>query len=62
MDNEAVDNHNMMHEAGWQVDCVAKWHGGSQSIWFSNGDDISLEYDAKNTSCMSIVRAHPKKS
>eukprot|EP00957_Ditylum_brightwellii_P045584 3456793-Ditylum_brightwellii.AAC.1 len=36
----------MMCEAGWQVDCMAKPHGGLQSIWFPNGDNIPLEYDA----------------
>eukprot|EP00957_Ditylum_brightwellii_P152726 11625153-Ditylum_brightwellii.AAC.1 len=38
-DNEAVVNTHFIKEAGWQADCVAKHHGGSQSIWFPNGDD-----------------------
>eukprot|EP00957_Ditylum_brightwellii_P083127 6320266-Ditylum_brightwellii.AAC.1 len=36
----------MIWEAGWQVDCMAKRHGGLQSFWFPNRDEIPLEYDA----------------
>eukprot|EP00957_Ditylum_brightwellii_P038886 2938603-Ditylum_brightwellii.AAC.2 len=43
MDDEAVVNHHMMREVGWQVDCMAKQHGSLQSIWFPNGDDIPLD-------------------
>eukprot|EP00957_Ditylum_brightwellii_P115620 8819489-Ditylum_brightwellii.AAC.1 len=28
-----------------QADYVAKHHGGSQSIWFPNGDNVPLEYN-----------------
>eukprot|EP00957_Ditylum_brightwellii_P170251 12960491-Ditylum_brightwellii.AAC.1 len=31
---------------GWQVYEVAKHHGGAQSVWFPNGDELPLEYDA----------------
>eukprot|EP00957_Ditylum_brightwellii_P010427 788890-Ditylum_brightwellii.AAC.1 len=44
--DEAVINTHFISEAGWQADCVAKHHGGSQNIWFPNGDDVPLEYDA----------------
>eukprot|EP00957_Ditylum_brightwellii_P141863 10808175-Ditylum_brightwellii.AAC.1 len=33
-------------KAGWQMDCVAKCHGRSQNIWFPNGDDVLLGYNA----------------
>eukprot|EP00957_Ditylum_brightwellii_P010682 808652-Ditylum_brightwellii.AAC.1 len=45
-DDEAVINTHFIQEAGGQVDCVAKCHGGSQSIWFPNGDNVLLEYNA----------------
>eukprot|EP00957_Ditylum_brightwellii_P154188 11733503-Ditylum_brightwellii.AAC.1 len=44
--DEAVVNTHFIREAGWQVVCVARRHGGSQSIWFPNGDDVLLEHDA----------------
>eukprot|EP00957_Ditylum_brightwellii_P124612 9497347-Ditylum_brightwellii.AAC.1 len=46
MDNEAVVNTHFSYEAGWQVDEMANHHRGSQSIWFPNGDELPLEYDA----------------
>eukprot|EP00957_Ditylum_brightwellii_P016442 1236262-Ditylum_brightwellii.AAC.1 len=45
-DDEAMVNHHMLREAGWQVDCIAKWHRGSQCFWSPNGDGIPLDYDA----------------
>eukprot|EP00957_Ditylum_brightwellii_P010174 768845-Ditylum_brightwellii.AAC.1 len=43
--DEAVVNNHLCCEAGWQLDCVAKHHGGLHSIWFPNADTIPLEYD-----------------
>eukprot|EP00957_Ditylum_brightwellii_P177685 13534883-Ditylum_brightwellii.AAC.1 len=45
-DDEAVVNAHFICEEGWQVDEVAKCHRGSQSVWFPNGDELPLEYDA----------------
>eukprot|EP00957_Ditylum_brightwellii_P066643 5057595-Ditylum_brightwellii.AAC.1 len=45
-DDEAVVNNHLIREAGWQVDCVAQRHGGSQCMWLPTGDDVPLEYDA----------------
>eukprot|EP00957_Ditylum_brightwellii_P009377 709099-Ditylum_brightwellii.AAC.1 len=57
-DDEAVINTYFIQEAGWQVDCVAKCHGRSQSIWFPNGDDVPLEYSA--TKCKLFAKCcHP---
>eukprot|EP00957_Ditylum_brightwellii_P100837 7685370-Ditylum_brightwellii.AAC.1 len=44
--DEAVVNTHLIRETGWQADCVARQHDGSQSIWFPNGDDVPLDYDA----------------
>eukprot|EP00957_Ditylum_brightwellii_P157713 12004285-Ditylum_brightwellii.AAC.1 len=44
-DEEVVNTH-FIREARWQADCGARQHGGSQSIWFPNGDDVPLKYDA----------------
>eukprot|EP00957_Ditylum_brightwellii_P012780 966301-Ditylum_brightwellii.AAC.1 len=46
MNNKAVVNDHLVHEAGWKLDCVAKRHGGSQCLWLPDGTKVSLEYDA----------------
>eukprot|EP00957_Ditylum_brightwellii_P194389 14804248-Ditylum_brightwellii.AAC.1 len=45
MDGKAVVNDHFIFGEGWQLDCVAKRHGGSQQMCFPNGDTIPLEYD-----------------
>eukprot|EP00957_Ditylum_brightwellii_P145504 11079331-Ditylum_brightwellii.AAC.1 len=45
-DDKAVTNKHFIHEAGWQLSSVAKRHGGSQQVWFPNGDVIPSEYNA----------------
>eukprot|EP00957_Ditylum_brightwellii_P116727 8903383-Ditylum_brightwellii.AAC.1 len=47
-DNEAVDDNHLIKEAGWNVDCVSKQHGGSQCLWLPSGEEVPLEYNAKN--------------
>eukprot|EP00957_Ditylum_brightwellii_P033126 2511094-Ditylum_brightwellii.AAC.1 len=46
IDSEVVVNTHFISEAGWHVDEVTNYHGGSQSVWFPNGDELPLEYDA----------------
>eukprot|EP00957_Ditylum_brightwellii_P024975 1888681-Ditylum_brightwellii.AAC.1 len=41
-DNEAVVNNHWVHEAGWKLDCVAKWHGGSQCIWYPTSYELKM--------------------
>eukprot|EP00957_Ditylum_brightwellii_P013778 1038389-Ditylum_brightwellii.AAC.1 len=55
-DDVAVVNNHLIREAEWKVDCMAKQHGGAQSIWFSNGDNVPLEYDA--TKYKLYVKCH----
>eukprot|EP00957_Ditylum_brightwellii_P030331 2297061-Ditylum_brightwellii.AAC.1 len=45
MDDEAVMNHHLVCEAGWKLNCVAMMHGGSQCLWFPDGNKVPLEYE-----------------
>eukprot|EP00957_Ditylum_brightwellii_P105594 8050818-Ditylum_brightwellii.AAC.1 len=56
-DKEVVNNH-LVCEAGWKLDCVAKQHGGSQCIWFPDGNKVPLEYDANKYKLFVMCR-HP---
>eukprot|EP00957_Ditylum_brightwellii_P050920 3862430-Ditylum_brightwellii.AAC.1 len=58
-DDEAVVNTHFIRETGWQADCVARRHGGSQRIWFPNGDDVLLEYDATKYKLFMKCRYNP---
>eukprot|EP00957_Ditylum_brightwellii_P155498 11836368-Ditylum_brightwellii.AAC.1 len=67
MDDKAVVNNHFICKAGWQLDCVAKRHRGSQQVQFPNGDTIPLEYDATKYKlyvecCMLNIVHQPKRN
>ena len=56
-DDEAVINTHYIREAGWKVDCVAKRHGGTQSIVMPQSGEIPLEYNANKYKLYLSCRA-----
>ena len=57
-DNEAIINMHLLREAGWNVDCVAKRHGGTQQIILNKDDKIPLEYEP-NSYKLFVQCRHP---
>eukprot|EP00957_Ditylum_brightwellii_P184601 14059178-Ditylum_brightwellii.AAC.1 len=54
-DDKAIVNNHLVCEAGWKLDCVAKQHGGSQCLWFPDGNKITQEDAKQNEDVASIL-------